>query len=152
MYNFIKSYSSVWSKTIDYTWLFDKRKMSYSEIVVCMIWIVLYALPLLPYVIFLLSPFPTINEFGEHTLLAVWGSMLVMSICGVFLSTIVIKLFSEKFPRIPSDAYKRHPFIATFVFYTLGISFIFVLIEYFPPLVIEIVFIIHELIFTLIRH
>ncbi|END3476276.1 hypothetical protein ABL142_005216 [Salmonella enterica] len=149
MYNFIKSYSSVWSKTIDYTWLFDKRKMSISEVVICMIWIVLYALPLLPYVIFLLKPFPTVNESGEHTLLAVWGSMLVMSICGVFLSTIVIKLFSEKVPRIPSDAYKRHPFIATFIFYTLGISFVFLLIEYLAPLLIEAIFIIHDKITTL---
>lgn len=149
MYNFIKSYSSVWSKTIDYTWLFDKRKMSISEVVICMIWLVLYALPLLPYVIFLLKPFPTVNEFGEHTLLAVWGSMLVMSICGVFLSTIVIKLFSEKVPRIPSDAYKRHPFIATFIFYTLGISFVFLLIEYLDPLLIEAIFIIHDKITTL---
>ncbi|HAG2284235.1 TPA: hypothetical protein G8W61_004610 [Salmonella enterica] len=149
MYNFIKSYSSVWSKTIDYTWLFDKRKMSICEVVICMIWIVLYALPLLPYVIFLLKPFPTVNESGEYTLLAVWGSMLVMSICGVFLSTIVIKLFSEKVPRIPSDAYKRHPFIATFIFYTLGISFVFLLIEYLAPLLIETIFIIHDKITTL---
>lgn len=121
MYNFIKPYSSIWIKTIDYTYLFDNRKMSIGEVVICMIWIVLYALPLLPYVIFLLNPFPTINEFGQPALLAVWGSMLVISTFGVLLSTIVIKLFSEKVPLIPSDAYKKHPFIATIVFYTLGI-------------------------------
>lgn len=149
MYNFIKSYSSVWSKTIDYTWLFDNRRMSISEVVISIIWIVLYALPLLPYVIFLLKPFPTVNKSGEYTLLAVWGSMLVMSICGVFLSTIVIKLFSEKVPRIPSDAYKRHPFIASFIFYTLGIAFIFVLIEYLAHLLIEVILIIHDKITTL---
>lgn len=137
MYNFIKSYSSVWSKTIDYTYLFDNRKMSNSEVVLCMIWILLYALPLLAYVIFLLNPFPTKNEFGEHTLVAVWGAMLVMSISGVLFSTVVIKLLSAKVPCIPPDAYKKHPFIATLVFYTLGILFIYVFTEYFVPLLIE---------------
>ncbi|MBU2675385.1 hypothetical protein I5654_22345 [Hafnia paralvei] len=83
MDNFIKSYSSIWRKTIDYTYLFDHRKMSNSEVVLCMIWIVLYALPLLAYVIFLLNPFPTNNEFGEHPLVTVWGAMLVISISGV---------------------------------------------------------------------
>ncbi|EBE6145505.1 hypothetical protein CQK02_21120 [Salmonella enterica] len=122
--------------------------MSIGEVVICMIWIVLYALPLLPYVIFLLNPFPTINEFGQPALLAVWGSMLVISTCGVLLSTIVIKLFSEKVPLIPSDAYKKHPFIATVVFYTLGILFIFILIEYFSPLLMEATLKIRELIFT----
>ncbi|EAR6585373.1 hypothetical protein EW272_24580 [Salmonella enterica] len=122
--------------------------MSIGEVVICMIWIVLYALPLLPYVIFLLNPFPTINEFGQPALLAVWGSMLVISTCGVLLSTIVIKLFSEKVPLIPSDAYKKHPFIATVVFYTLGILFIFILIEYFSTLLMEATLKIRELIFT----
>lgn len=139
MYNFIKFYSSVWSKTIDYTYLFDNRKMSISEAVISIIWNVLYALPLLPYVIFLLNPFPAINEFRELSLLAAWGSMLVISIYGVLLSTIVIKLFSEKLPCIPSDAYKEHPFIATIVFYSLGIFFIFAFIECFMPLLINII-------------
>lgn len=139
MYDFIKFYSSVWSKTIDHTYLFDNRKMSISEAVISIIWNVLYALPLLPYVIFLLNPFPAINEFRELSLLAAWGSMLVISIYGVLLSTIVIKLFSEKLPCIPSDAYKEHPFIATIVFYSLGIFFIFAFIECFMPLLINII-------------
>lgn len=116
MYNLIKSYSSVWSKTIDYTYLFDNRKMSISEAVISIIWNVLYALPLLPYVIFLLNPFQAINQSGELSLVAVWGSMLVISLYVVILSTIAIKLFSEKLLCIPSDAYKKHPFIATIVF------------------------------------
>ncbi|EBJ0967180.1 hypothetical protein DON81_22585, partial [Salmonella enterica] len=96
--------------------------------------------------IFLLNPFPAINEFRELSLLAAWGSMLVISIYGVLLSTIVIKLFSEKLPCIPSDAYKEHPFIATIVFYSLGIFFIFAFIECFMPLFINIISIVLNLI------
>lgn len=146
MYNFIKSYSSVWSKTIDYTYLFDNRKMSNSEVVLCMIWIVLYALPLLAYVIFLLNPFPTNNEFGEYPLVAVWGAMLVMSISGVLFSTVAIKLLSAKLPCIPHDAYKKHPFIATLAFYTLGVLFIYVFTECFVPLLMESILRVREII------
>lgn len=60
----------------------------------------------------------------------------------------VIKYASEKIPTIPSDSYKKHPFIATVVFYTLGILFIFILIEYFSTLLMEATLKIRELIFT----
>lgn len=148
MRNFIKIYSSVWSKTIDYTNLFDSRKLSNKEIIISMIWKILYSLPLIPYVIFLINPFPTHNEFGEHTLLAVGGAMLVMSISGVLFSSAIIKISSERISFISSEAYKEHPFIATFVFYTLGILFIFMFTEFFPPLFIYVVFIIRGIFYS----
>lgn len=147
MINIIKIYSSVWSKTIDYTNLFDSGKLSNKEII-SMIWKILYSLPLIPYVIFLINPFPTHNEFGEHTLLAVGGAMLVMSISGVLFSSAIIRISSERISFISSEDYKEHPFVATLVFYALGILFIFVFTEYLAPLLINAILIIREIFYS----
>ncbi|ECB7403810.1 hypothetical protein AB8633_003848 [Salmonella enterica] len=148
MINIIKIYSSVWSKTIDYTNLFDSGKLSNKEIIISMIWKILYSLPLIPYVIFLINPFPTHNEFGEHTLLAVGGAMLVMSISGVLFSSAIIRISSERISFISSEDYKEHPFVATLVFYALGILFIFVFTEYLAPLLINAILIIREIFYS----
>ncbi|ECG6807110.1 TPA: hypothetical protein ACWV4W_005455 [Salmonella enterica subsp. enterica serovar Muenchen] len=148
MINIIKIYSLIWSKTIDYINLFDSRKLSNKEIIISMIWKILYSLPLIPYVIFLINPFPTHNEFGEHTLLAIGGAVLVMSISGVLFSSAIIKISSERISFIPSEAYKEHPFVATLVFYALGILFIFVFTEYLAPLLINEILIIREIFYS----
>ncbi|EBL6729377.1 hypothetical protein DRE43_19215 [Salmonella enterica subsp. enterica serovar Java] len=113
-----------------------------------MIWKILYSLPLIPYVIFLINPFPTHNEFGEHTLLAVGGAMLVMSISGVLFSSAIIRISSERISFISSEDYKEHPFVATLVFYALGILFIFVFTEYLAPLLINAILIIREIFYS----
>ncbi|ELE9460864.1 hypothetical protein RBV54_004581 [Salmonella enterica] len=148
MINIIKIYSLIWSKTIDYINLFDSRKLSNKEIIISMIWKILYSLPLIPYVIFLINPFPTHNEFGEHTLLAIGGAVLVMSISGVLFSSAIIKISSERISFIPSEAYKEHLFVATLVFYALGILFIFVFTEYLAPLLINEILIIREIFYS----
>ncbi|MDM3100665.1 hypothetical protein [Citrobacter sp. Cf140] len=58
----------------------------------------------------------------------------------------IIKFSSEKIPALPSDIYKQHPFIATVVFYAIGILFIFAFKECFMPLFTNITLIVLKLI------
>lgn len=57
----------------------------------------------------------------------------------------IIKFSSEKIPPLPSDIYKKHPFIATVVFYITGFLFILAFKEVFMPLFINITLTILEL-------
>lgn len=74
--------------------------------------------------------------------------MLVMSISGVLFSSAIIKTSSERISFISSEAYKEHPFVATLVFYALGILFIFVFTEYLAPLLINAILIIREIFYS----
>lgn len=58
----------------------------------------------------------------------------------------IIKFSSEKTPPLPSDIYKKHPFIATVVFYVIGVLFILAFKEVFMPLFINITSIVLNLI------
>ena len=57
----------------------------------------------------------------------------------------IIKFSSEKIPALPSDIYKKHPFIATAIFYVIGVLLILAFKEVFMPLFIKITLIILEL-------
>lgn len=74
--------------------------------------------------------------------------MLVMSISGVLFSSAIIRISSERISFISSEDYKEHPFVATLVFYALGILFIFVFTEYLAPLLINAILIIREIFYS----
>ncbi|TBL62603.1 hypothetical protein [Hafnia paralvei] len=146
MYNLIKIYSSCWGRFIDYIYLVENKKLSGKEFFMLLIYLSLFSLPLLVFVFFLLYPLPDNNELSEQTLFYVCISMIAFSFgCSAF-SANAIKFLSEKTPVLPSDIYKKHPFIATIVFYAVGILFILAFKSFFIPLFIKITLIALKLI------
>ncbi|ECG6807109.1 TPA: hypothetical protein ACWV4W_005454 [Salmonella enterica subsp. enterica serovar Muenchen] len=146
MYNLIKIYSSCWERFIDYIYLVENKKLSGKEFFMLLIYQSLFSSPFLAFVFFLLYPLPGNNELSEQTLFYVCISMIAFAFGSSAFSANIIKFSSRKIAAIPSDNYKKHPFIATIVFYAIGILFIFVFKEFFMPLFIKITLITLDLI------
>lgn len=146
MIKLIKTYSSCWAQFIDYIYLVENKKLSAKEFFILLIYQSLFSLPLLAFVFYLLYPLPDNNELSEQTLFYVCISMIAFSFGSSALSANIIKFSSEKITAIPSDNYKRYHFIATIVFYVIGILFIFLFKECFMPLFMKITLITLELI------
>ncbi len=146
MYNLIKIYSSCLERFIDDIYLVENKKLSGKEFFILLIYLSLFSSPLLAFVFFLLHPLPDSNELSEQTLFYVCISMIAFAFGSSAFSANIIKFSSEKITAIPSDNYKKHPFIATIVFYITGILFIFIFKECFMPLFIKITLITLKLI------
>ncbi|EAS9893551.1 hypothetical protein EOI67_23265 [Salmonella enterica] len=146
MYNLIKIYSSCWERFIDYIYLVENKKLSGKEFFMLLIYLALFSTPLLVFVFFLLHPLPYSNELSEQTLFYGCISMIAFTFGSSAFSANIIKFSSEKIPALPSDIYKQHPFIATVVFYAIGILFIFAFKECFMPLFTNITLIVLKLI------
>ncbi|EHT5791061.1 TPA: hypothetical protein ACIUGO_001502 [Salmonella enterica subsp. enterica serovar Java] len=146
MYNLIKIYSSCWERFIDYIYLVENKKLSGKEFFMLLICLALFSLPLLAFVFFLLHPLPNNNGLSKQTLFYGCISMIAFTFGSSAFSANIIKFSSEKIPALPSDIYKQHPFIATVVFYAIGILFIFAFKECFMPLFTNITLIVLKLI------
>lgn len=146
MYNLIKIYSSCWERFIDYIYLVENKKLSGKEFFILLIYQSLFSSPFLAFVFFLLYPLPGNNELSEQTLFYVCISMIAFAFGSSAFSANIIKFSSQKIAVIPSDDYKKHPFIATIVFYVIGVLFILVFKECFMPLFMKITLITLELI------
>lgn len=120
MTSFIKIYSSCWERFIDYIYLVENKKLSGKEFFILLIYLTLFSTPLLVFVFFLLHPLPDNNELSEQTLFYGCISMIAFTFGSSAFSANIIKFSSEKIPPLPSDIYKKHPFIATVVFYIIG--------------------------------
>lgn len=121
MINLIKAYTSCWERFIDYIYLVENKKLSAKEFFMLLIYQSLFSLPLLALVFYLLYPLPGNNELSEQTLFYVCISMIAFAFGSSAFSANIIKFSSQKITAIPSDNYKKHPFIATIVFYAIGI-------------------------------
>lgn len=146
MINLIKIYSSCRERFIDYIYLVENKKLSAKEFFILLIYQSLFSLPLLAFVFYLLYPLPDNNELSEQTLFYVCISMIAFAFGSSAFSANIIKFSSQKIAVIPSDNYKKHPFIATIVFYVIGVLFILVFKECFMPLFMKITLITLELI------
>lgn len=146
MINLIKIYSSCWERFIDYIYLVENKRLSGKEFFILLIYQSLFSLPLLAFVFYLLYPLPDNNELSEQTLFYVCISMIAFAFGSSAFSANIIKFSSQKIAVIPSDNYKKHPFIATIVFYVIGVLFILVFKECFMPLFMKITLITLELI------
>ncbi|EBC0148997.1 hypothetical protein CLE93_22555 [Salmonella enterica] len=146
MYNLIKIYSSCWERFIDYIYLVENKKLSGKDFFILLIYLSLFSTPLLVFVFFLLHPLPDSNELSEQTLFYGCISMIAFTFGSSAFSANIIKFSSEKIPPLPSDIYKQRPFIATVVFYAIGILFIFAFKECFMPLFTNITLIVLKLI------
>ncbi|HHR8284128.1 TPA: hypothetical protein ACS9WW_004112 [Salmonella enterica subsp. enterica serovar Muenchen] len=151
MYNLIKIYSSCWERFIDYIYLVENKKLSGKEFFILLIYQSLFSSPFLAFVFFLLHPLPNNHELSEQTLFYVCIPMIAFAFGSSVFSANIIKFSSEKITIIPSDHYKKHPFIATIIFYVTGISFILAFKECFMPLFIKITLITLKLISPLIQ-
>lgn len=138
MINLIRAYTSCWERFIDYIYLVENKKLSAKEFFMLLIYQSLFSLPLLAFVFYLLYPLPGNNELSEQPLFYVCISMIAFAFGSSAFSANIIKFSSQKITAIPSDNYKKHPFIATIVFYVTGILFIFVFKECFMPLFMRI--------------
>ncbi|EEA8681021.1 hypothetical protein AH845_004308 [Salmonella enterica subsp. enterica] len=146
MYNLIKIYSSCWERFIDYIYLVENKKLSGKEFFILLIYRALFSTPLLVFVFFLLHPLPDSNELSEQTLFYGCISMIAFTFGSSAFSANIIKFSSEKIPPLPSNIYKKHPFIATVVFYVIGVLFILAFKEVFMPLFINTISIVLNLI------
>lgn len=151
MHNLINIYSSYQERFIDYIYLVKNKKLSGKEFFILLIYLALFSIPLLAFVFFLLHPLPDNNELSEQTLFYGCISMIAFTFGSSAFSANIIKFSSEKIPVLPSDIYKKHPFIATIVFYVTGILFILAFKEVFIPLFIKITLITIRLISSLIQ-
>lgn len=145
MHNLIKIYSSCWERFIDYIYLVENKKLSGKEFFILLIYQSLFSSPFLAFVFFLLHPLPNNNELSKQPLFYVCISMIAFAFGSSVFSANIIKFSSEKITIIPSDNYKKHPFIATIVFYVTGILFILAFKEVFMPLFTNITLTILEL-------
>lgn len=146
MHSLIKIYSSCWQRFIDYIYLVENKKLSGKEFFMLLIYLSLFSIPLLVFVFFLLHPLPDNNELSEQTLFYGCISMIAFTFGSSAFSANIIKFSSEKIPALPSDIYKKYPFIATVIFYVIGVLFILAFKEYFVPLLMESILIAREII------